>query len=150
MGAGRRIVDLTAAASLVVAFAALGPGCGPETPVYDKAANYTPEALAEELILRYRALSPSAKTSTRTGSGSKSASITRKNPEKKIITKTTKNRAAPTIDDLLDDIKYKSTLITDSKPADTSQKMIATISGDKSLSESEKKTLTEFVSHLGD
>ena len=150
MRVDRSSVMLTRATALFVALTVFGSGCGEETPEYDKAAKYTPEALAQELILRYRELNPSARVSSRArgSASSRSAPLTRKNPEKKVITKTTKNRSAPTIDDVLDDIKYKLTLIPDSAPAKSSKKMVATISGDSSLSDSEKKTLTDFVGRL--
>jgi hypothetical protein len=152
MSPRRSIIVFTSAATLVFALAVLGAGCGSEQAEFDKAAYYTPEALARELILRYRALNPSARTSSRAAGDarSKSALTSRKNPEKKVITKTTKNRASATIDDVLDDIKYKMTLIPGAAPAETSKKMVETISGDSSLADVDKKTLTEFVGRLAE
>jgi hypothetical protein len=146
------ITVFTGIAALVFALPVLGTGCGSDSAEFDKAANYTPESLAQELVLRYRALNPSAKTSSRAASNdrSKSALAARKNPEKKVITKTTKNRSAPTIDDVLDDIKYKISLIPNEAPTEVIKKMIATVSSDNSLSDGEKKSLTELIEHMAD
>ena len=42
----------------------VAPGCG-ESPTFNKDAEYTPESLAQELVSRYNALSPTGKTSKR-------------------------------------------------------------------------------------
>ena len=55
MIATKSTMPMTVVATLVVALELLCPGCGPEATDVDKAANYTPDALAQELILRYRA-----------------------------------------------------------------------------------------------
>ena len=69
---GRSTVLLAVAAAVVLALPILGAGCGSEQVEVDKAATYTPDSLAQELILRYRALKPDAKTAKR-GSVKKSA-----------------------------------------------------------------------------
>ena len=51
---------------------------------------------------------------------------------------------------MLDDIKHKMTLIPEEPPTEIIKKMIATISGDNSLSEGDKKTLTELIGRLAD
>ena len=130
----------------------LGAGCGSEPAEFDKAANYTPESLAQELVLRYRAMNPSKKASSRSGRGTIPPSTVAgtNKADKKASTKTTKNTGAPTIDDVLDDIKHKMTLIPEEAPTEIIKKMIATISGDNSLSEGDKKTLTELIGRLAD
>lgn len=151
MPAIRSAIIVTAATTAVVALAVLVPGCGSEPAEFDKAANYSPDSLAQELILRYRALNPDAKNSKRGPSKglSKQAIAARNKADTKVREKgTTKKQAAPEIDDVLDDIKYKMTLIPGTTPAETSKKMVETISGDNSLSESDKKALTEFVDRL--
>src|SRR5436305_2682964 len=54
-------------AALVLGFVLplVTPGCGPAAVDVDKAAQYTPESLAQELAFRYRALKPEARKSTR-------------------------------------------------------------------------------------
>lgn len=151
MLSARRIIIAASTTMSVVVFSIVTAGCGSQSDEFDKSALYTPESLAQEFILRFRELNPDARVSSRsTSSRSKSALISRKSPEKKVITKTTKNRAAATIDDVLDDIKHKLTLIPGTTPAEATKKMIETISGDQSLSDGDKKTLTEFVGRLAD
>ena len=106
-------------------------GCGSEPAEFDKTAHYTPEALAQELALRYRALNPSAQTSklgprkNKLASGSTAAG----KPSRKSATKTTKKSGPPSIDDVLDDIEYKITLVKETSPAETTKKMIEAIAG---------------------
>jgi hypothetical protein len=57
---GRSASMLTVAAVVAFTLPIFGAGCGSEPFEVDKAANYTPETLAQELILRYRALKPNA------------------------------------------------------------------------------------------
>jgi hypothetical protein len=149
---GRSAILFTGAAALALALPVLGSGCGSEPAEFDKAASYTPEALAQELIFRYRALKPDAKTSIRNAGSrvSAAAAAARTKAEKKAIDRTKKNSGTTTIDDLLDDIKSKITLIPGAAPPETIKKMIETISSDGSLSASEKKALTDLVGRLAD
>ncbi len=135
-----------------------GPGCGPAAPEVDKATLYTPESLASEFALRFRALSPDTKA----------AAVRYKpkpNDEKKIAAQRARSEQAknkltggpparkkqtgpPTVDDLLADIDNKLDLIKGISRADACRKMIETISADASLSEGDKKRLTELVGQI--
>jgi hypothetical protein len=55
-----------------------------------------------------------------------------------------------TIDDVLDDVDRKLDLIKETSRSDAGRKMIDTLSKDSSLTESDKKTLTELVGKLTD
>jgi hypothetical protein len=142
---GRSAIVLTVAAVVAFTLPILGAGCGSESVEVDKAANYTPETLAQELILRYRALKPNAKTPSRGPIKKASGAAV----SKKSAPPTTKKRSA-TIDDVLEDIGAKIALVNGSSPAATTQKMTETIASDSSLSDSDKKALSELVGRLAD
>jgi hypothetical protein len=151
-------MGVTVSMMLTLALPVLGPGCGTAVPEVDKAALYTPESLAAELAFRFRALSPDAKTAT-----PKRRSQTDKNLDERLARAeqaknkagggavTKKKQAGPTtIDDLIADIDNKLELIKGTSRSDACRKMVDTISGDSSLSESDKKTLTELVGRLAE
>lgn len=143
---GRSAIVLTVAAVVAFTLPILGAGCGSEPVEVDKAANYTPETLAQELILRYRALKPNAKTPGRGPIKKASGAAV----SKKSAQPTTKKRGSATIDDVLEDIGSKIALVKGSSPAATTQKMTETIVSDRSLSDSDKKALSELVGRLAD
>ncbi len=143
--------------SLALFLPALAPGCGPAVVEYDKAARYTPESLAQELVIRFQALSPTAKISTRKPKVNPAA-------EKKRIERVDraalaekkggggpgakKRKGAPTLDDVIDDIGEKLDRLEGTSRPDACRKMIDTIADDQSLSASDKKTLTDLVGQL--
>jgi hypothetical protein len=147
----RSTMIIAVAAAVVFTLPVLGAGCGSGPTDFDKAANYTPEALAQELILRYRALNPTQQTSAarprkkKAGAGAPRAPIS-----KKSTTRATKKSGPATIDDVLDDIEYKITLVKETSHDETTKKMIETILGDNSLPAADKKTLTDLVGRLAD
>jgi hypothetical protein len=143
---GRSAIVLTVAAVVAFTLPILGAGCGSESVEVDKAANYTPETLAQELILRYRALKPDAKTPRRGPIKKASGAAV----SRKTAPPTTKKRGSATIDDVLEDIGSKIALVKESSPAATTQKMTETIASDSSLSDSDRKALSELVGRLAD
>jgi hypothetical protein len=149
---GRSAIMFTTAAAVVLALPVLGAGCGSSPAEFDQTANYTPKALAEELIVRYRALNPDAKTSKSgtTNKISAAAVAARNKADRKAITRTTKKRGPTTIDDVVEDIGYKMVLIRGTPRAETAKQMIETISSDSSLAPSDKKVLSELVGRLTD
>jgi hypothetical protein len=162
MSAHRATIPMMAAvrAMLALASCALHPGCGSGVTEYDKAALYTPESLAKELAFRFHDLKPEAKAAAvryrhtpkdeqkiaaqRAKSEQAKNKVTGGPPEKK------KKRAGgpQTIDDLLADIDTKLDLLTGISRADACRKIVETISGDNTLSESDKKQLTELMGRL--
>jgi hypothetical protein len=145
------VVAISMAFTLVLP--AIVPGCGPESPDVDKAALYTPESLASELAFRYQALNAEAKVSSRkdrSGKGlAEQVERTTKTGKKGAGAK--KKQTGPaTIDDVLDDIDDKLNLIKGSSRSDACRKMVDTLSQDSSLTDGDKKTLTEFVGKLAD
>jgi hypothetical protein len=150
------VAAVAAAVVLGLVLPALASGCGPGEPQVDKAALYTPESLAQELAFRYSALKPEAKKSTRkTSSGAKSAKRiadlerARTAEKKRGNTEATKKRTGPpTIDDVLEDVDSKINMIKGTSRAETYRQMIATISKDSSLTESDKQLLTEKLREL--
>jgi hypothetical protein len=147
---GRSAVMLTVAAVIVFILPMLVAGCGSPPAEFDSAANYTPDSLAQELILRYRALAPNAKSSER-GTIKKTVVANQSQLSKKAAVRKTKGKSGPTtIDNVLDDIESKLTLVKGLSPAETTRKMIENISNDNSLPEADKKSLTEYVGRLAD
>ena len=147
------VVAVSTALALVLP--ATVPGCGPVSLDVDKAALYTPESLASELAFRFRSLAPDAKTSSRkTKSKADKAAAERLERATKVEKKgagVKKKATGPmTIDDVLDDMDNKLDLIKGISRSDACRKMIDTVSQDKSLTESDKKTLTELVGKLAD
>jgi hypothetical protein len=137
---------LSVAAAVVLTLPFLGVGCGSEQVEVDKAANYTPDSLAQELILRYRALKPDAKTASRRPiKKSAGGEIS-----KKSAPSTAKKQGSATIDDVLEDIGSKIAIVKGSSPAETTKKMTEAIASDGSLGDSDKKVLTELVGRLAD
>jgi hypothetical protein len=145
----RSAIVLSIAAVVVIALPILGSGCGSAPTEFDNAANYTPESLAQEVILRYRALSPKAKTAERRNKKTTVAAQSRIS-KKAAVTKTKGASGPTTIDNVLDDIESKLTLVKGTTPAETTKKMIETISGDSTLPDADKKALTEYVGRMAD
>ena len=157
MPATRVTIPMVVAVSTVLALVlpAIVPGCGPASPDVDKVALYTPESLASELAFRFRALNPDAKTSSRRAkSKSDKAAAERLERATKVEKKgagVKKKATGPTtIDSVLDDIDDKLDLIQGISRPEACRKMIDTLSQDSSLTESDKKTLTDLVGQLAD
>jgi len=134
----------------------LGLGCGPGPIEVDKAAEYTPESIAQELAFRYRALNPEAKKSTRkirpkSKSDKSVADLERdeRAEKKNKNTEATKKRTGPpTIDDVMEDLDTKLNKIKGTSRSESCQKVIETISKDSSLTESDRQNLTEKLREL--
>jgi hypothetical protein len=146
---------VAASTLLMVVVPAIVPGCGANDLGVDKAALYTPESLASELSIRFRALNPDAKTSKRkVQSRSDKEAAERREHGNKAQTKgggvKKKARGPMTIDDVLDDIDGKLGLINGVSRAEACRKMSDTISQDRSLTPDEKKSLEELVGRLAD
>jgi hypothetical protein len=157
MSVRRVTIPLVASVSttLMLVLPALGPGCGPAAPEVDKAALYTPESLAAELALRFRNLSPDAKTAKPTRSPKTDTGVAERLARAEQAKNKTGGAAAkkkqagpPTIDDLVADIDSKLTLIKDMSRTEACRKMLDTISGDSTLSQDDKRTLKELVGQL--
>ena len=152
-----RIRMTTAAVVLALGLLVLGAGCGARIPDVDKAAQYTPESLAQEVAFRYRALTPETKKApTRSRSRSRPSKTVadmekaEKLQKKGATTATTKKRSGPpTLDELLDDIDDKLDLIKGTSRSDTCRQMVETISKDNSLSQSDKALLSEKLKEMG-
>jgi hypothetical protein len=133
-------------------------GCGPTETSFDKATQYSPESLAEELAFRYRGLKPESKKSTRHAlssarSAKKSADLDRARlAEKKGGTgASTKKQTGPTtIDDVLDDIGSKLNQINGTTRAETCRRMTEALSKDGSLDDADKRLLSEKLKELVD
>lgn len=151
-------MGMVTSGGLTLLLATLGAGCGPGGPDVDKAALYTPESLASEFAYRFRQLDPNAKTVAvkykRSQQGQKDAERLARVDQAKNKTSggapaKKKQAAGPrTLDDLIADIDSKLDLIKGVSRADACRKMTETISGDASLSEDDKKRLTELVGKL--
>ncbi len=153
MSLGRRTVLLASASAFVMTLVMTEPGCSPEPMEHDQSANYTPESLAQELVFRYRSLQPDAQISKlppRRKSTDKADSarppVSKKSAEKK----TAKKAVSTTIDDVIEDIESKISLIKGSSKVETTKKMIETISADRTLKDADRTTLTELVGRFDD
>ncbi len=153
MFASRGILAFVVGAGVAVTLPILGAGCNSGTVEVDKSASYTPDALADELVLRFRALSGTARTASYQGSAARSKS-TKGAParavSKKSVTRATKKKGATTIDDVLEDIDSKIDLVPGTPHVATKQQMLDKLSRDPSLRDTEKKELSELVGRLGD
>jgi hypothetical protein len=148
-------VVVAVSAVLLLILPAIVPGCGPASPDVDKVALYTPESLASELAFRFRALSPDAKASSRRAKSESGKSIAQRveratKAEKKGAGVKKKATGPTTIDNVLDDVDDKLDLIQGISRPEACRKMIDTLSQDSSLTESDKKTLTDLVGQLAD
>ena len=154
----RSRIHMAAAVVLALGLLVLGAGCSAGIPDVDKAAQYTPESLAQEVAFRYRALTPETKKApTRSRSRSRPSKTVadmekaEKLQKKGATTATTKKRSGPpTLDDLLDDIEDKLDLIKGTSRSDTCRQMVETISKDNSLSQSDKALLSEKLKEMGE
>jgi predicted RNase H-like nuclease len=153
-------VGATAASMVVVlAVAAVGTGCGPAHVDVDPATRYTAESLAQELIVRFQALNPAAKTSRRAVRVNPAAEKTRAERLERAVQAEKKGgggpgekkrKGAPTIDDVIDDVDHKLDLLSGTSRSDACRKMIAAISAESSLTAGEKKTLSDLVGRLAE
>ncbi len=161
MSERRGITAGAAAASMAVVLgvAAVSQGCGPAPVEVDPATRYTPESLAQELILRFQALNPSAKTSRRAVRVNPDAEKTRAERLEHAVQAEKKGgggpgekkrKGAPTIDDVIDDVAHKLNLLSGTSRTDACRKMIEAISGESSLTANEKKTLTDLIGRLAE
>ncbi len=146
----RSVAMLTVAIGVIVATSFLIAGCGSEHPEFDKSVYYTPESLTQELVSRYRVLSPSGQASTAGPRKSAKASALPKigADSKKSVKEAEKKGPPKTIDDVFEDIKFKVTLIKETTPSETTKIMINIIARDESLAVADKKALSEFVERL--
>jgi hypothetical protein len=133
------------------------PGCGTAAPQVDKAAEYSAETIAQELAFRYKALMPDAKKSTRSPRPrSKSKSVAELESAEKAQKKTaggavTKKRTGPpTIDDVLDDIDDKISMLKGTSRSEARKKIIEAIAKDQSLAEEDRQALNALVGRLED
>ena len=148
---------LVAMGLLLVIFGS-GGGCGPANTEVDLGcARYTPESLAQELAFRYRALTPAAKKAqTRNRARSKATkTIAQLESTEKLQTKaknapTEKKARTQSFDDVLDEIEDKLGLIKGVSRLDACRQAIEAIARDSSLSESDKKVLSEKLKELGE
>jgi hypothetical protein len=159
MPATRMTIPMVVAVStvLMLVLPAIMPGCGPGSLDVDKAALYTPESLASELAFRFRSLSADAKTSTRRaklksdkGAAERLERADKLEKKGASVKKKATAKGPTTIDDVLDDIDDKLDLIKGVSRPEACRKMVDTLSQDSSLTESDKKTLTELVGKLTD
>jgi hypothetical protein len=72
--------------------------------------------------------------------------VSKKSAEKK----TAKKAVSTTIDDVIEDIESKISLIKGSSKVETTKKMIETISADRTLKDADRTTLTELVGRFDD
>jgi hypothetical protein len=145
------------AIALGLLISSFSSGCGPAETAFDKSAQYTPDSLAEELAYRYRGLKPEAKKSTRRAvSTAKSAKTSADLDRARLAEKkggdfaTTKKQTGPTtIDDVLDDISSKLDQISGATRAESCRRMAESLSKDNSLSDADKRLLSEKLKELG-
>jgi hypothetical protein len=123
----------------------LAPSTGCEQPpAFDRAAESTPESLAQELAFRFNALSPSGKAARRS-----------RRPEKKAVpskadelstTKSqskaaTKKELAKTVDDVLDEIAEKADRIKGMSRSAVYSGMIDSLARESTLREKDREML---------
>ncbi|MHC5537402.1 hypothetical protein ACYOEI_04105 [Singulisphaera rosea] len=114
-------------------------GCG--QPVeFDPATQYTPEALAQELIFRVKTLKRSSKSTPKNAQ----AKIASRLPEKKgkaAGSEATKREIATTIGDVVEETVEKFSLIKKTSSSETRKIVAGVVSKDKSLGEEDRKEI---------
>jgi hypothetical protein len=150
---------VVAAAATVIGLAALVPGCGSSSVEVDKSAQYTPESLAAELALRFRALSPAAQATKRTRSARTEKGRTERlarseQAKNKVLggapAKKKKGPSSSPLDDLLDDVENKVSLIPGMSRPEVCRKMVETIATDPSLAQTDREKLKELVNGMAE
>src|SRR5262249_19838960 len=112
-----RITAARVALALTLLAAALAPGCGSGGPGGEQAAQYSAESLAQELLFRYRSLTPETKKASTRSRSKRIRSLAEMENSEKLqkkggsVATTKKHSGPPTFDDLLDDIETKLSLI---------------------------------------
>jgi hypothetical protein len=142
---------------LALGLSIAAPGCSSGAPEVDRSAFYTPESLAEELALRYRALKPEARKFTRpAASGSKAAKRAaeldraRQAEKKGGKAEEPKKRLGPeTLDDIMADVDSKIDKIPETPRPESCRKMIDALSKDATLSADDKKLLSGRLGEMG-
>jgi hypothetical protein len=137
---------------------AMVSGCGGANLDVDKAALYTPESLATEFAIGFKALSADTKATAskikaRT-SKNRPAPVFSENALKKgkrvATTRKKETKGPPTLDELVEDVDGKIGLIRDFSRSESCRKMTEAISKDQTLDDNERKTLTELVAKLAE
>jgi hypothetical protein len=148
---------VAATAFCFLSLAVFVPGCGTSAPQVDKAAEYSAESIAQELAFRYKSLVPDAKKSTRSPRPrSKTKSVAELESGEKAIKKAAggavakKRTAPPTIDDVLDDIDDKISLVKGASRSEVRKKIIEAVAKDNSLAEEDRQALSALVGRLED
>ncbi|WP_165246829.1 hypothetical protein [Paludisphaera soli] len=146
-----RLFAAACAAALVLATAWLAPGCG-TPPEFDKAVEYTPESLAQELALRTKSLAPSArKADKKRTSAPKGAAAPGyvAEPETKAQSKgQTKKAEVADLDDVLDDIEAKGRSIKALPAAEVFAKTADAVSKDQTLDAKDRDLLVEKLREM--
>lgn len=127
------------------------PGCG-ETPNHSAETQYTAESLAQELAFRFNTLSPSGRTAKRSRRPEKQAVSSKADelsPTKSQAKAATKKELAKTIDDVLDEIQGKISLVKGMSRADVITKMIDALSKETTLSDSDRQMLAGKLKEMG-
>jgi hypothetical protein len=148
------VMSLSMLSSLSVM--AIVSGCGGANLDVDKAALYTPESLAAEFAIGYKALSADTKATA-----VKIKARTKKDRAKPVFsenalkkgkrvatTRKKETKGPPTLDELVEDVDSKIDLIRDFSRSESCGKMTEAISKDQTLDDNERKTLTELVAKL--
>jgi len=145
------------AASLAIAAAiacAAAGGCG-SSAEFDKATQYSPETLAQELAFRYKALSPSAKAATkrRDVPNKKRGDVMKVSDEQSQVKSQAKAAAkkapAANVDEVLDEIDAKASKITGQARAEVFNKIADAIDKDASMEAADRQTLADKLKEMG-
>jgi hypothetical protein len=152
----------TRAGAAIVAVLALAlttmPGCSPGESGVDRSALYSPESLAAELSFRYRDLKPEARKFNRdvapqakAGDRERARQIDEKVEQKKGGGgEVPKKRTEPMdLDDVMEDINAKIDKVPGTPRPEVCIKMISALSKDDTLSEADRKLLTDRLEQMG-
>lgn len=134
--------------ALALAMAWTLAGCG-SVAEHDKAVDYTPESLAQELAFRYRSLADSKKKVSK-GWSKAIAATEREAAAKGRPATATKKAQVENADDMLDEIAAKALKIRSAPPAEIFQKMADAVSRDQSLGEKDRQTLAGKLEEMAE
>ncbi|APW61776.1 hypothetical protein [Paludisphaera borealis] len=146
-------VALSAVVTIVSSMAA--PGCGGDTPVFDKAAMHTPETLVQEFIQRYKGL-PEQTSAKAKASAAKAEKVraslpdpdapSGKSAQKEAEVKSKMAPQAQTLDSLIATLEQRLGELDGVSKADAVKKAVELIEKAPEIKDADRKTVVERLS----
>ena len=117
-------------------------GCGGSATKFDNAAEYTSESLGQEVLFRYRALSPAGKVRR---AGTSKPRVIRDEPGKAAVDESSKKTIAKTVDDIAEETAVKMLLIKSAPREQVLKQIEKVIVDDPQLGAKDKGVLVDAL-----